>query len=442
MSLKKITEQDMQGRGNIGRPDNPNVSTAEMQRILDELPREVIAPIFNQVVDALESADGAANIGANALKAAESSAASLSQTKKQRTTVQEALEWLQGRIVAHNERSDNPHKVTAAQAGAYTKQETNEQIEHYMDKIGAGDMVRAIYDPAGYARQLLPADGAADNTTVNYTEARNPELLTSGECLRTAFSKLSAATSALLVHLSDKTAHIASDERVKWNVAARPNLLDNSNFLNPVNQRGVSGTITKTGYFIDRWYLNNGSVTLSSSGLALTAGTIIFQTLELDPGAAVTKQVGVSSGTVTTWWDSSVKRLNIQADTACTVTWAKLEVGTGATPWYDKGYAEELEKCKRYYQYIPITKIVGSVLNSTVYLNVPLPVTMRTTPTITLPSNLDNFVCNGTLYAVKGVAIQINYSNAITLIVTLDGSISSWQTGACYSLTFAASADL
>jgi hypothetical protein len=152
--------------------------------------------------------------------------------------------------------------------------------------------------------------------------------------------------------------------------------------------------------------------------------------------------VGISSGTVTTWWDSSVKRLNIQADTACTVTWAKLEVGTGATPWYDKGYAEELAKCKRYFQNIPISKIVGLANGSTAYVNAPLQVAMRTTPTITLPSSLDNFVCNGALYAVKGVAIQLNYSNAITLIVTIDGSISSWQTGACYSLTFAASADL
>ena len=31
----------MLGKGNVGRPDTPGVSTAEMQRIMDELPREV-----------------------------------------------------------------------------------------------------------------------------------------------------------------------------------------------------------------------------------------------------------------------------------------------------------------------------------------------------------------------------------------------------------------
>ena len=41
MAFRKITEGDMLGKGNVGRPDTPGVSTAEMQRIMDELPREV-----------------------------------------------------------------------------------------------------------------------------------------------------------------------------------------------------------------------------------------------------------------------------------------------------------------------------------------------------------------------------------------------------------------
>ena len=32
MAFRKITEGDMLGKGNVGRPDTPGVSTAEMQR--------------------------------------------------------------------------------------------------------------------------------------------------------------------------------------------------------------------------------------------------------------------------------------------------------------------------------------------------------------------------------------------------------------------------
>lgn len=54
MAFRKITEGDMLGKGNVGRPDTPGVSSAEMQRIMDELPREVLAPIFNENIEELE----------------------------------------------------------------------------------------------------------------------------------------------------------------------------------------------------------------------------------------------------------------------------------------------------------------------------------------------------------------------------------------------------
>lgn len=54
MGFTKITESDLNGKGNIGKPDTPGVSTEEMQRILDELPREVIIPKFNALIDELE----------------------------------------------------------------------------------------------------------------------------------------------------------------------------------------------------------------------------------------------------------------------------------------------------------------------------------------------------------------------------------------------------
>ena len=53
MELRKITSADMQDKGNIGKADTPGVTTLEMQRIMDELVREVVVPIQNENIDTL-----------------------------------------------------------------------------------------------------------------------------------------------------------------------------------------------------------------------------------------------------------------------------------------------------------------------------------------------------------------------------------------------------
>ncbi|WP_143424748.1 collagen-like protein [Gemmiger sp. An194] len=62
MAFKRIEDSDLKGKGNVGRPDTPGVDTAEMQRILDEIPREIIVPAFNALVDALNNGTGADGI--------------------------------------------------------------------------------------------------------------------------------------------------------------------------------------------------------------------------------------------------------------------------------------------------------------------------------------------------------------------------------------------
>lgn len=64
LAFEKITESDLEGKGNVGKPDTPGVDTAEMQRILDELSREVIVPAFNKLIDALHDSTSASSLGA------------------------------------------------------------------------------------------------------------------------------------------------------------------------------------------------------------------------------------------------------------------------------------------------------------------------------------------------------------------------------------------
>ena len=152
MAFDRITDGDLLGKGNLGRPDTPGVDTAEMQRILDELPREVIVPAFNRLADQLETSDAAASLGAVPPE---------SLPEDTPATVQGVLEAALNKNDEHIGRTDNPHAVTAAQTGAYTKEETDAAISQRVTEIGAGDMTRAVYDPTGQKRDVFAAIGEA-----------------------------------------------------------------------------------------------------------------------------------------------------------------------------------------------------------------------------------------------------------------------------------------
>lgn len=152
MAFERVTEADMQGKGNLGRPDTPGVDTAEMQRILDELPREVLAPAHNQLADQLEAATAAADLGAQPPE---------SLPEDTPATVQGVLEAALNKNDEHTGRTDNPHAVTAAQTGAYTKEETDAAISQRVTEIGAGDMAQAVYDPTGQKKDVFAAIGEA-----------------------------------------------------------------------------------------------------------------------------------------------------------------------------------------------------------------------------------------------------------------------------------------
>lgn len=155
MAFERITEDDLQGKGNLGRPDTPGVDTTEMQRILDELPREVIVPAFNRLAEQLEAADAAASLGARPPEGL---------PEDTPATAQGVLEAMQAGAAEHAARTDNPHAVTAAQTGAYTKEETEEAIGRRVVEIGAGDMAQAVYDLARLG---------VDVTVQTYTHTRS-----------------------------------------------------------------------------------------------------------------------------------------------------------------------------------------------------------------------------------------------------------------------------
>lgn len=239
--------------------------------------------------------------------------------------------------------------------------------------------------------------------------------------------------------------------------AAPHNLLDNSYFRNPVNQRGQT-VYTTDKYTIDRWFshTNNESVTLNSNGITIKAKSGVLgwfsQKLEGSKflGKTYTAAIKLANGkfvlatgtfpnsypasdTVVARTDTPEINVNLLLNAAQTVSfghringgtvtieWAALYEGeyTAETlPEYKpKGYAAELQECQRYFvafngndaESVMLTD--GATNGTTFYAFFPLPVAMRGTgvPTVTY-SKVDIYP-----YTV-GIGVAVTDLSAVTM---------------------------
>lgn len=146
MAFTKITDEDLQNKGVIGLPDTPGLSTSEMQAKFEQTAREVIVPMFNQLVDELLGPSAASQIG----------------TKGKNRTVQ-----------GHIDNLENPHNVTAEQVGAYTKDQTEKAISDRISQIGSADMTQAVYDPTHRQRDIFAYADSRGVSTYTHTKMDN-----------------------------------------------------------------------------------------------------------------------------------------------------------------------------------------------------------------------------------------------------------------------------
>ena len=161
--------------------------------------------------------------------------------------------------------------------------------------------------------------------------------------------------------------------------AAPVNLLDNSDFTNPVAQAGVGGQHGTQAYALDRWILNSGSVS-HQSGVGLTLNGTITQKLEHPPTGAVSAFVGMASGQANISYSGGTVTITSSGGV---IAWAALYQGTyteETLPAYrPKGRAAEELTCRRFYQrvvfpFAPTSNATG------VIPGVNLPVIMRINP--------------------------------------------------------------
>jgi len=361
---------------------------------VDARPRAWLPPAFTELAARLEPEPAAADIGAAAPEGVTAAPAG---------KLQAVLNGLRDLVKAHTDRADNPHGVTAAQAGAYSKAETDAAISAKVVELGAGDMAKSIYDPGNEQQPLLPRNGDGSNVTASFTEAEQDADIQTGEELTVLFGKIKKRFSVV---------------NKLVNGAVYPNLLDNSDYK--IAQAGYNGAHGNTAYLCDRWskYIVTGSMT--DDGMLLTpsgAGAWIIQyklltDTGLSEGDTVTLTVRVNgtvySGSATLQIKSAAVDADSMVDTddiraaafipagntdqiavyivikqTCTLTWTKLEKGSVATPYVPKGYGAELAECMRYYQKSE-DDLYAVPYGGKSYIVHEFGVPMRVAPTVTL----------------------------------------------------------
>lgn len=231
-------------------------------------------------------------------------------------------------------------------------------------------------------------------------------------------------------------------EKMASRASSPRNLLDNSDFSNPINQRGSSSYRGVNGYTIDRWkanpytaiiigtdHISLGNIPLTSSfGMAsiiqyfetpLSAGAqVTMAMMEYDGtvhiGAITIPESGgvvaftTSSGVVGTVYPDRCA-LMVPANGSVDIKWVALYEGAYTIenmPTYrPKGYVDELTECQRYYYRINTVPAFGYTYSaSTAYVIFESPVEMRAKPT---PVTSDDFAltlrCNSTKVSVSAL---------------------------------------
>lgn len=322
--------------------------------------------------------------------------------------VHEMLEYVCDGAVAERGHEGDRFNLTIQYANIEHKEVKafllSEFIVFAEDPAGGGE-TDLLYGSLGDYRQPVPAYNPAYPPSVfNF-----PLTLILSDALQPVVS----APAGLVTHdefslLRDQT--VEGMDKAEQAIAGirqrivNPNLLDNPDFTNPINQRGVSGTISTPGYFLDRWKLTSGSVTISSGGITLN-GTI-QQILETAPSGTLTASYLTDSGVQKASYDSASKTFSITASNTL-IKAAKLELGSVQTLAHQEdgnwvlndpppNQALELAKCQRYQLavgahrngYTPIGSMITYKPNI-IKVMIPLPASMRNNPpTVSVVGNL------------------------------------------------------
>lgn len=158
---------DFYGKGNYGKADRPGLSTANMQKVMDEIARTIIAPRINQIIDDLlaytDSASGADNIGATPVTGGTAS------------TVQGILEEIVGGAIVHAATADalKDYTIQTTLVSSNSAIPTSKAIADAMSTAGNGDMMKATYDPNEVEADCFDSGNIAITDTHSFYTSTN-----------------------------------------------------------------------------------------------------------------------------------------------------------------------------------------------------------------------------------------------------------------------------
>ena len=200
---------------------------------------------------------------------------------------------------------------------------------------------------------------------------------------------------------------------------AEHNLLDNSDFSNPIAQAGLNGMHGSTKYVCDRWFSLDADATFGSG--YITPGSPIDQHLSktvVDINKTYTAAIFLSDGTIKAesgtfsngfgsdglgiycmkQTDSSVY-VTVRLNQGNNIRWAALYEGsyTASTlPAYQpKGYSAELAECQRYYRRFDEVASGFFISANGLQVEMPLNPPMRVAPTVTSITSPSAYTVNG-----------------------------------------------
>ena len=255
---------------------------------------------------------------------------------------------------------------------------------------------------------------------------------------------------------------------------SNPNLLINGDFR--VNQRGQSSyRAFANKYCVDRWLTRGNNVTVTPMDYGCSASvsgtgqyySVLEQIIE-DSASLIGKTVTLSANIKSVSADLQIYQYCIRirsydvnneliatseswitnaGNYSCTlavpsntvkvscllyknavvdctfeIEYMKLEIGSVATPYSPRPYAEELAMCQRYYQTGRINLSTFSNNTTTLYPNIPLVQTLRTTPTISFPTmpDLRGNGVGANSFIISSLIFNNLQNNSIQLQLVLD----------------------
>ena len=195
------------------------------------------------------------------------------------------------------------------------------------------------------------------NDNINDDEISNSSTWSSdkiNETIKNKANELNQSITTVQNNLNTAKTELSTDYNNKVKNAAPINLLDNSDFANPVAQAGIKGYHGNQIYAVDRWKLVSGDTAYDTNMNGLTIKGKLTQTLEHIPEGPTTLFVEYYGNNLNYSYDNGVVTLECTENVI--IKWVALYEGeyTEETmPVYKpKGYAAELAECRRYFQIV------------------------------------------------------------------------------------------